>query len=195
MLDLTTFRRRLFGAPPSPAVLRRFKDILEGKRPVPRRRGLVERRLRECVCAGATAGDARPVLANVKILGGGSANRRRYLPEAMREAAPRYEGVVVNIDHSARPGDGRSVKDRFGRLVNVRFEGGELRADLHYNPKHPMAAAVRWFAENDPDCLGMSHNVVGQGRTEAGVFVVEKIVSVRSVDLVADPATTKGLFA
>jgi hypothetical protein len=39
-----------------------------------------------------------------------------------------------------------------------------------------------------------SHNVEAVVRRENDKAVVEKIVSVRSVDLVADPATTAGLF-
>lgn len=143
---------------------------------------------------GLHVDQAGGVIAGVKVLGFESKNRRRYLPEAASAALPMYEGAVVNLDHPDQPGQSRSVKDRFARLVNARVEGDGIRADLRYNPKHAFAPAIEWFAENDPAAIGLSHNAVGEGKQEGGVFVVKKIVELRSVDLVADPATTKGLF-
>lgn len=159
--------------------------------------GLVRRRLTErCQCADATlARDGEVgVLRNVVVLGLNSKNRRRYTPEAARQALQLYQGARVNLDHPDHPDGPRSVRDRFGRLINVRYENGRLRADLHYNPRHPFAPAVEWFAANDPGAIGLSHNAIGEGKEEGGVFVVRKIVELRSVDLVADPATVGGLF-
>lgn len=44
-----------------------------------------------------------------------------------------------------------------------------------------------------PDAFGLSHNAQGEGDEKDGIFVVSKIVEVRHVDVVADPATTKSL--
>jgi hypothetical protein len=155
------------------------------------------RTLREC-CEqdGLTTDGKAGLIKNVKVLGLDSQNRRRYTTEAVQAALPIYEGIKVNLNHpEGSPNANRDVKDRFGKLVNLHVVEGEgLRGDLRYNPHHPWAKAVQWWAENDPDCLGLSHNAVGQGHDENGVFVVEKIVNARSVDLVADPATAKGLF-
>lgn len=134
------------------------------------------------------------VFSGVKILGSISQNKRRYTMEAKQAALPMYEGIKVNLNHPSRASESRKFEDRFGKLVNVRMDGEDPVADLRYNPKHPLAETAKWWAENEPDCLGLSHNAVGQGHDENGVFVVEKIVAVRSVDLVADPATTKGLY-
>ena len=134
------------------------------------------------------------LIENVKILGNLSINRRRYTAEAVNNAINLYEGCKVNINHPAVPNTNRSLYDRFGTLQNVKAVGDELYGNLRYNPKHPLAETVKWWAENDPNMLGLSHNAVGQGKDENGVFVVDKIVTVRSVDLVADPATTKGLY-
>lgn len=164
---------------------------------------LLTRNLREC-CEqdGLTADAAEPVFRNVKVCGLESVNGRVYTEQALLDAVDRsrggvpvYEGQKVNIDHpKGNPNETRSLRDRFGFLENIRFVPGDgVRGDLRYNPKHAEADAFRWWAENAPHCLGLSHNAVGQGKTKDGVFVVEKIVSVRSVDLVADPATTKGL--
>jgi hypothetical protein len=154
---------------------------------------------RRCLVEWYRQGDARldgpaGLLRGVTVLGLSSRNRRRYTPEAVAGARGLYEGTPVNLDHPDRPDGPRSVRDRFGRLVNVRFEGDRLKADLRYNPEHPFAATLEWFAENDPGALGLSHNAVGEGKDEGGVFVVRKIVALRSVDLVAEPATTRGLF-
>ena len=69
-----------------------------------------------------------------------------------------------------------------------------MRADLHYNPKHPLAEQLAWDAENSPESVGFSHVVEAVTRRVQKEDVVESIVKVHSADLVADPATTSGLF-
>ncbi|MEI8372438.1 MAG: hypothetical protein WCJ35_06335 [Planctomycetota bacterium] len=49
-------------------------------------------------------------------------------------------------------------------------------------------------AENAPWKLGFSHDTRGGSRNENGRAIVELIDKVLSVDLVANPATTEGLF-
>lgn len=136
------------------------------------------------------------IIRSVKVLGHTSQNGRQYTPDAIRQAAPLYENVMVNIDHpDGEPTDQRSAYDRFGKLVRVRYvEGKGLFADLEYLKTHPMAARVCEAAESMPEAFGMSHNAEGEGeKNKDGVFVVSKITEVRHVDLVADPATTKSL--
>lgn len=136
------------------------------------------------------------VIRNVKVLGLVSENGRRYLPEAVKEAADLYEGVRVNVDHpEGKPTDQRSAYDRFGKLENIRWVEGEgLYGDLVFLRSHPMAERICEAAERMPDVFGLSHNAGGDGDYDKdGVFVVKNIVEVRHVDLVADPATTKSL--
>jgi hypothetical protein len=65
---------------------------------------------------------------------------------------------------------------------------------LHFNPKHALAEQLAWDAEHNPRNVGFSHNVQAKlSRSEEGT-VVEEITRVQSVDLVADPAATEGLF-
>lgn len=194
-------RRWLREGGPVPASVRRcrrrrLRKLLERTNRLPvRPTGWTRRRLVECCKQPAAGLDGSPgLLRGVTVLGLSSRNRRRYTPEAAAGALALYEGALVNLDHPDRPDGPRSVRDRFGRLVNVRFEGGRVRADLRYNPEHPFASTLEWFATNDPGAIGLSHNAVGEGKEEAGVFVVRKIVELRSVDLVAEPATTRGLF-
>lgn len=132
----------------------------------------------------------------VKVLGYQSLNGRRYLPEAVRKAAPLYEGAMVNIDHpEGKPTDQRSAYDRFGKLINVRYVDNKgLFADLEYLAAHPMASRVIEAAERMPDLYGLSHNAEGEGEDDDnGIFIIHKITEVRHVDLVADPATTRSL--
>src|SRR5690606_3955981 len=74
-------------------------------------------------------------------------------------------------------------------------EGSGIFADFHFNPKHPLAAQMTWDAENNPESLGFSHNALLRlGPIKNGVQTIQSIEAVRSMDLVADPATTTSLF-
>lgn len=136
-----------------------------------------------------------PTIPNCKILGFKSRNNRVYAQEAVQAAAHKYEGVKVNLDHNTGT-DPRKFSERFGRMVNVRFQPGQgLFGDLQYNPKHPLAEAFCWWIKNDPTAIGLSHNATAEVKNTAeGGEIVTEIRDVDSVDLVADPATTKGLF-
>jgi len=137
------------------------------------------------------------IVRGVKIIGFESSNGRAYSPSALRDAARLYEGVRVNLDHPSkdRPADSRSIMHRFGIFKNVKFvEGKGCFGDLYFNPEHAYAPTFRWFAKNQPEAIGFSHNAAGRGGSKDGKLIVEAICSVRSVDLVADPATTRSLF-
>lgn len=133
------------------------------------------------------------VIHGVKILGLQSKNGRVYPKETVARAVPLYEGAKANVNHAAGP---RSYGDRIGQLRGVRLGEGEsgLFADFHFNPKHALAEQLLWDAEHAPENLGFSHTVEAKISRQKGAVVVEQILSVQSVDLVADPATTRGLF-
>lgn len=136
------------------------------------------------------------IIRGVKVLGLVSENGRRYTPGAVKAAAKLYENVRVNVDHPEKDAEQpRSAYDRLGKLVNIRYVEGEgLYGDLEILMTHPMAKRICEAAERMPDAFGLSHNAQGEGEEDkGGVFVVSKIVEVRHVDLVADPATTKSL--
>lgn len=136
------------------------------------------------------------VLYGVKIIGCTSRNGRRYPNETLLEAVSLYENSKVNLDHpQGDPRKPRSYQDRFGVIRNVKLRHDDgLYADFRFNPKHPVAEQLLWDACNAPDNVGFSHNVEAIVRRDGEETIVEKIVAVRSVDLVADPATTAGLF-
>lgn len=136
------------------------------------------------------------VIRGVKLLGLESANGRRYLARALQQAVPLYEGAKVNVNHPKGSALGaRDYQDRFGSIRNASFRAGEgLFADLHFNPRHALAEQLLWDAVHAPENVGLSHNVCARTTRRDGQTFVEAIVQVQSVDLVADPATTRGLF-
>lgn len=138
------------------------------------------------------------IVRGVKILGYKSGHGYDYSRESLESAVPLYEGMVVNINH---PGDRRNLgasrryEERFGRLKNVSFQESKgLVGDLHYNKNHNIAKQFEYDVENDPHNVGLSHNAKGSTVRRGGKLIVESIDLVRSVDLVADPATNVGLF-
>jgi len=136
------------------------------------------------------------IIRGVKILGLRSRNGREYLPEALADAARLYEDAKVNVNHpKGNPAGPRDYQDRIGAIRNVVVRPSEgLFADLHFNPKHALAEQLAWDAEHAPQNVGFSHNVLARTARRGEQVVVEAITQVQSVDLVADPATTRGLF-
>lgn len=136
------------------------------------------------------------IIRGVKILGLVSRNGRRYEHGALRGAVALYEGAKVNVNHAkGAPPPPRDYQDRIGIIRNVAHRPDEgLFGDFHFNPKHALAEQLIWDAENAPENVGFSHNVQATTARRGDTSVVEVIHSVQSVDLVADPATTRGLF-
>jgi hypothetical protein len=139
---------------------------------------------------------AAGVLRGVKLIGLESLNGRRYRPEALQAAVALYEGAKVNVNHPKEgPLSPRDYRDRLGVIREVEFRAEEgLFGNLHFNPKHAVAEQLAWDAEHNPRNVGFSHNVVARLTRDGSQALVEAISHVQSVDLVADPATTRGLF-
>ncbi len=138
----------------------------------------------------------RGVIRGVKLVSGYSRRGRRYPQHVLKAAIPLYESSACYVNH-ADPGTRRKAEDKIGTIRNVResMDGSGLMADLHYNPKHPMAERLEWAAENDPEQFGLSHNAVGPTRREPdGSETVLRIDKIQSVDLVGSPATVTSLF-
>lgn len=155
-----------------------------------------ERLIEFTAVGGGTIDKESHVIRGVKLLGLESKNGRSYLPSACKQAISLYEGAKINVNHpKGRPDQPRDYQDRLGTSRNVEYrEGLGLYGDLHYNPKHPVAAQLEYDAEHNPGNVGLSHNVEARTSKRDGKTVVESIIRVQSVDLVADPATTGGLF-
>jgi hypothetical protein len=138
----------------------------------------------------------RGIIRGVKLLGLQSRNGRKYLPAALADATGLYEGAKVNVNHpKGSPLAARDYQDRLGCIRQVMARSGEgLFGDLHFNPKHALAEQLLWDATNAPENVGFSHNVEARTSRQGNETVVEAILRVQSVDLVADPATTSGLY-
>jgi hypothetical protein len=136
------------------------------------------------------------VIRGVKLLGLESRNGRKYLPAALADAVGLYEGAKVNVNHpKGNPGAARDYQDRLGSIRNVSARSGQgLFGDFQFNPKHALAEQLLWDATHAPENVGFSHNVEARTSRQGGQTVVEAILKVQSVDLVADPATTRGLY-
>jgi hypothetical protein len=136
------------------------------------------------------------VIHGVKLLGLESRNGRTYLPEALTQAVTLYEDAKVNVNHpKGHPACPRDYQDRIGTIRGVTMRADEgLFGDFHFNPKHALAEQLVWDAEHSPENVGFSHNVEARVVRRGERVVVEAITRVQSVDLVADPATTRGLF-
>lgn len=136
------------------------------------------------------------IVYDVRVCGLQSANGRRYLPEALREARSLYEGAPVYFDHPHGDSNARSYRDHFGTLFNVRVaEDGGLIGDLKYKKKHFLTEQFLEDALDDSKSMGLSHNAEGLGSIDQdGCTVVEQITVVHSVDIVDGPATTLSLF-
>lgn len=143
---------------------------------------------------GAKVDAEAGVVRGVKILGLESQNGRSYDRSAIGKAKGLYEGAKINIDHPATPGTPRGTRDRFGVLREVNERSDGLYGDVHYLKSHPMAGPFCEAAERMPSMMGFSHNIEGKTARRDGKTIVEEITKVRSVDLVSDPATTRGLF-
>lgn len=145
------------------------------------------------------------IVRDVKILGWDSRNEggRRYDPKgcSTAESLACYDGKLVNIDHAIRA-DGHSISPavtvpfaaRFGRIVGpYAKDDGIYARELRCNKAHPAYESFAWWAENDPAAIGLSH-VARCYVSPQSDKLFEGIGEVTSVDIVANPATTKGLF-
>lgn len=137
------------------------------------------------------------VIHGCKLVGIVSKNGGRYPSETLEAAKAMYEGAKCNLNHPNRdkPGADRGVEDRFGVFHKVRLEPDGLYADLHFLKSHPFASVACESAESMPEAFGFSHNARSITSSDGkGGVIHESITRVRSVDLVADPATTSSIF-
>ena len=127
----------------------------------------------------------------VLICGLQSRNGRDYPTSVLSRDYARYEGAAVNCDHA----DESTVGRRLGWFSDVKpGADGRPRGRLNLLKSHPMSAAVFEAAERNPSLFGMSHVAVCGTKRINGRETVESINKVLSIDLVADPATTKSLY-
>lgn len=142
--------------------------------------------------AGAAVDRERGVIRGVKLCGGKSVNGRDYPPEVFRRDVRKYQGAAIYADH----GRDRSVDRKLGWIDNPHVdEDGTPRGDAHLLTTHPLYERVMEAAERNPGLFGFSHVALCETSFGPdGRERVEGLRTVESVDLVAEPATTRGLF-
>lgn len=138
-----------------------------------------------------------PVLTGVKLVGTESKKGRRYPLSVLSKHVSLYEGKPCYVDHPERgkQREPRTFASKFAVYRNARIGPDGIYADMHCNPKHQLFEQFQGWVETAPDQVGLSHSAYCLLKEGAdGVPEVTEIHSVESVDLVATPATTHGLF-
>lgn len=141
------------------------------------------------------------IIKGCKVNSNRSLNKSLYPDPVLEAATPHYEGVKVWANHSETGSFGwgpRAIESRMGRIKNVTWPagGGGHRADFHVLPSAVKAGFVD-DVKADPTIMGFSHVVwcdVADKPTDEGYEVITKIHKVESVDVVGEPATTRGMF-
>lgn len=142
------------------------------------------------------------IVHGVKILGRVSKNGHRYSDQAFHDGKTIYDGAVVNLDHppNREATAERGVRERFGVIRNpvVQITGNDetdgVYGDHHFPLANNYTAEYLETLDRFPHTIGFSHNAVVTESVKDGVVVFSSIQRARSVDLVANPATTRGVF-
>lgn len=135
----------------------------------------------------------KTVIKNVVVLGEKSVNGRSYPPETQLAAIKLFEGAKAYLNHPAKDSTGsRDFRDIIGRHRGIRHQNNKIYSDLHLINNDDVKGTVLPAIRFDPSLVGNS--IVAKGKLNATSGIVEAITSVRSIDLVCEPATTKGLL-
>lgn len=136
-------------------------------------------------------------IKDVVLLGPSRKDKKRdYTIKCLSESAPMFENIQAFVDHPSLEEEKtgrRSVRNLAGKYVNARFVDGKVKADAKLLPNENGKLYMD-IAENMPDVAGNSQVADGLWRKMGDKQIVEQITRVFSVDLVASPATTHGMF-
>lgn len=139
---------------------------------------------------------------DVLILSADSKNKRKYTDQCLEEAATEglYEGVSFGVNHAIS----RDVRDWPGHFDKTRFVKGSngnpsaIRGRLILTTHDSFTESLHRVAATNPKKYGLSHHIPKGGYKahvdNSGTLIVEKIYRVKSVDLVDEPGSGKGLF-
>lgn len=159
--------------------------------------------------AETTVDEDAGIIRNVRVLGASSRNCHgvpnvtkgsRYTKAAMESGCQLYNGTTVLIDHNRKdPGAERSTREVLGKLENchVVMEDGEpvTRGDLPYYKSDPFAQKVVEDVKRKIGNFGLSHHAyTDKASVKDGVYVIESIAEVKSVDLVLRAAANRNLW-
>ena len=161
----------------------------------------------EAVLSESKVDRENKIIHNVVLLTKNSLNtagkvHRTYTDDCLDRAAVIFEGAPAFIDHpgSQAAKSGRSVREQYGFYRGVKRIGEKLVADDLVLYDVPDAALVMSIAEKNPLSAGNSIHAAGRVKMSGGIEIVEELLPRTkwgyrsSVDLVDDPATTRGIF-
>jgi hypothetical protein len=130
--------------------------------------------------------------SNLVLVGPKSANNRVYDPEVLRKAVADglYDGVPIFLDHEEK------IQTLVGRVIKAYWDEDKscVRGDIEIYDS-PYSSIIDVIINVFGGEFGFSHVVeadVDEDK-ESGKEHVKWISKVKSVDLVTDPATTKGI--
>lgn len=121
----------------------------------------------------------------------------KYAESALKDAISLYDNVDVYLSHGMTS-DGklpveRAVESKIGYVTNPSYrEGKGVFGDLVLNDAHLYYESIKWWADNAPHKVGMSH--VASLQYDAAENKMVKVNKVHSVDFVGFASTTDGLF-
>lgn len=98
-------------------------------------------------------------------------------------------GIKVKVGHDS------GVGEIVGRLTNFRADGDKVLADLELLATSPQRAFILELASKNPESVGLSISFQGKPEKGANGVMMARCTSLRSVDLVDEPAANPdGLF-
>ena len=161
-----------------------------------------EKRITEAIGFAGEIDEEAGIIRNALLGGYGSKNGYQYTDAAYDDAAQSgvYDGVDVYIDHSEFDQTGLSnpepsVKEAWGCVENPRHVPGEgMRGDIHYLKSDPLTPKVLERIRRWPKRCGFSHDANCRFEDTAEGVQVTQVRKVFRVDLVRQPATTRGVW-
>jgi hypothetical protein len=130
--------------------------------------------------------------SNLVLVGPRSVNNRVYAPDVLRKAVEEglYDGVPIFLDHEEK------IQTLVGRVTKAYWDEDKncIRGDIEIYDS-PYSSIIDIIINVFGGEFGFSHVVeaeVDEDR-DSGKEYVKHISKVKSVDLVTDPATTKGI--
>ena len=130
--------------------------------------------------------------SNLVLVGPKSVNNRVYSPEVLRKAVEDglYDGVPIFLDHEEK------IQTLVGRVTKAYWDEDKncVRGDIEIYDS-PYSSIIDIIINVFGGEFGFSHVVEAEvdEEKESGKEYVKHISKVKSVDLVTDPATTKGI--
>jgi hypothetical protein len=130
--------------------------------------------------------------SNLVLVGPRSVNNRVYAPDVLRKAVENglYNGVPIFLDHEEK------IQTLVGRVTKAYWDEDKncIRGDIEIYDS-PYSSIIDIIINVFGGEFGFSHVVEAEvdEDKESGKEYVKSISKVKSVDLVTDPATTKGI--